>query len=322
MRDRFIKTLLEIAKKDKNVYLVTGEVGFGVLKPFWNQVPDQLINAGIAEQNMTSLAAGMALEGKIVFTYSIGNFPTMRCLEQIRNDCAYHNANVKVVCVGGGLVYGSLGVSHHATEDLAIMRALPNVTVLAPGDLLEAECATKAVYEHEGTCYLRIGRGHEKQLHDSIDNFEIGKAIKIKDGEKIAIFSTGAIFDEAIEASRILEEHGINASLYTFPTVKPIDRETIEACANNCDWIVTLEEHNIIGGFGGGVAEVLAEMGGSRAKLMRIGLNDEYSSVVGNHKYLREVYGLSAEKIAHRIEGVLALVPVMRNKKRSVKDEN
>ncbi|SHI81658.1 transketolase [Dethiosulfatibacter aminovorans DSM 17477] len=307
MRDRFIKTLVEIAKRDKNVYLVTGEVGFGVLRPFWEQFPDRLINAGIAEQNLTSLAAGMALEGKIVFTYSIGNFPTMRCLEQIRNDCAYHKANVKIVSVGGGLAYGSLGVSHHATEDLAIMRALPHVTVMAPGDLTEVEYVTRAIYGHEGTCYMRIGRGHDKQLHDSIDDFKIGKAIKIKDGEKTAIFSTGAIFDEALEACRILEYHGVNPSLYTFPTVKPIDRETIEACACNCDWIVTLEEHNIIGGFGGAVSEVLAEMGGVRAKLMKIGLNDEYSSVVGNHKYLREAYGLSAEKIAQRIEGVLGL---------------
>ena len=196
MRDTFVKTLLEIAKKDKNVYIVTGDLGFGVLKPFWDELPDQIINAGIAEQNMTSIAAGLAMQGKVVYTYSIGNFPTLRCIEQIRNDCAYHDANVKVVCVGGGFVYGSLGMSHHATEDIAMMRALPNVTVVAPGDLVEAACATKAIYETPGTCYLRLGRGGEKQIHDSIDNFEIGKAIKIQDGEKIAIFSTGAIFDE------------------------------------------------------------------------------------------------------------------------------
>ena len=186
MRDTFVKTLLEIAKKDKNVYIVTGDLGFGVLKPFWEELPDQIINAGIAEQNMTSIAAGLALQGKIVYTYSIGNFPTLRCIEQIRNDCAYHDANVKVVCVGGGFVYGSLGMSHHATEDIAIMRALPNVTVVAPGDLVEAACATKAIYETPGTCYLRLGRGGEKQIHESIENFEIGKAIKIQDGSSSA----------------------------------------------------------------------------------------------------------------------------------------
>ena len=142
MRDTFVRTLIALAKEDPNIELMTGDLGFGVLKPFWEQLPDQFVNAGIAEQNMTSAAAGMALEGKTVFTYSIGNFPTLRCLEQIRNDCAYHHANVKIVCVGGGFVYGSLGMSHQATEDIAVMRALPDVAVLCPGDLVEAEEAT------------------------------------------------------------------------------------------------------------------------------------------------------------------------------------
>ena len=168
MRDTFVRTLIELAKEDKNIELVTGDLGFGVLKPYWEAVPEQFTNAGIAEQNMTTLAAGMALTGKTVFTYSIGNFPTLRCLEQIRNDCAYHNANVKVVCVGGGFVYGSLGMSHHATEDIAILRALPDVVVLAPGDLLEAEEATKAMAKYNGTCYLRLGRGGEKKIHQKI----------------------------------------------------------------------------------------------------------------------------------------------------------
>jgi transketolase len=302
MRDTFVKTLIDIAKNDRNVHLITGDLGFGVLKPFWEQLPEQFTNAGIAEQNMTSFAAGLALQGKTVFTYSIGNFPTLRAIEQIRNDCAYHNANVKIVCVGGGFVYGSLGMSHHATEDLAIMRALPDVTVLAPGDLVEAECATRAIYEQQGTCYLRLGRGGEKRIHDKINNFEIGKAIKIKDGEKVVIFSTGAIFDEAVDASKMLIEQGINPVLYTFPTIKPIDRKTIEECAKQYDLIVTVEEHNIIGGFGGAVSEVLAEIGGTRAKLLKIGLDDKYSSVVGSQKYLRDVYGMSAKKIVVRVK--------------------
>lgn len=306
MRDTFVRTLIDIAKKDKNVYLITGDLGFGVLKPFWEQLPQQFVNAGIAEQNMTSVAAGMALEGKTVFTYSIGNFPTLRCLEQIRNDCAYHNANVKVVCVGGGFVYGSLGMSHHATEDLSIMRALPGVTVMAPGDLIETKLATQAIYEHKGTCYLRLGRGGEKRIHDRIDNFVIGKALKVSDGDRIAIFSTGAIFDEVIEARNILKAQGINPDLYTFPTVKPIDRITIDKCARKYELIVTVEEHNIVGGFGSAVSEVLSELDANKAKLLKIGLNDRYSSIVGSQKYLRDVYDLSAVKIAEKIEGVLS----------------
>lgn len=301
MRDTFVRTLVEIAKKDKNIELVTGDLGFGVLKPYWEQVPNQFTNAGIAEQNMTTVAAGMALEGKTVFTYSIGNFPTLRCLEQIRNDCAYHNANVKIVCVGGGFVYGSLGMSHQATEDIAIMRSLPGVVVMAPGDLVEAEEATKAIAKHQGTCYLRLGRGGEKRIHDKIDNFQIGKAIKVKDGEKAAIFSTGAIFEEVSGAYDILQSKGINPQVYTFPTVKPIDTQVIKKCAESFDLIVTCEEHNIVGGFGSAVAEVMAEMKAKKARLLRIGLNDKYACEVGNQKYLRGKYGMLSQQIADKV---------------------
>ena len=305
MRDTFVKTLVELAKEDKNIELVTGDLGFGVLKPFYEQCPDQFTNAGIAEQNMTSMAAGMALEGKTVFTYSIGNFPTLRCLEQIRNDCAYHKANVKVVCIGGGFVYGSLGMSHQATEDLAILRALPDVVVMAPADLVEAEECTKALAKYKGTAYLRLGRGGEKRIHEKIENFEIGKAIKVHDGEKIAVFSTGAIFEEVTAAYEELKKHGISPAVYTFPTVKPIDRETIEAVAASHDLIVTVEEHNIVAGFGSAVAEVMAEMSGERAKLLRIGLNDEYSVRVGNQHYLREQYRMDSKAIVEKVIGAL-----------------
>lgn len=301
MRDTFVRTLIEIAKADKDVHLLTGDLGFGVLKPYWEQLPEQFTNVGIAEQNMTGIAAGMALSGKKVFTYSIGNFPTLRCLEQIRNDCAYHDANVKIVCVGGGFVYGSLGMSHHATEDLAIMRALPSMVVMAPGDLTEAAACTHAIYEHSRTCYLRLGRGGEQKIHDSIVNFQIGKALKIRDGEKVAIFSTGGIFDEALGAVELLNKKGICPALYTFPTVKPIDKELITHCSHEYDLIVTVEEHNIIGGLGSAVSEVLSELP-SRARQIKIGLNDTYSCIVGSQKYLRNEYGMSAEKIAERIE--------------------
>ena len=302
MRDTFVKTLLEIAKKDKRVYIVTGDLGFGVLKPFWEELPDQIINAGIAEQNMTSIAAGLALQGKIVYTYSIGNFPTLRCIEQIRNDCAYHDANVKVVCVGGGFVYGSLGMSHHATEDIAMMRSLPNVTVVAPGDLVEAACATKAIYETPGTCYLRLGRGGEKQIHESIADFQIGKAIKIQDGEKIAVFSTGAIFDEVDEACKKLSEEGIKPIVYTFPTVKPIDKDVILECARENDTIITVEEHNLSGGFGSAVAEVLSEESNLKAKLVRVALDDRYSCIVGSQKYLRQQYSIDSKAIIEKVK--------------------
>ncbi len=301
MRDTFVKTLIELAKENKSIELITGDLGFGVLKPFWEQCPDQFTNAGIAEQNMTTVAAGMALTGKKVFTYSIGNFSTLRCLEQIRNDCAYHKADVKIVCIGGGFVYGSLGMSHQATEDLAVLRALPDVVVMAPADLTEAEECTKALVKYPGTAYLRLGRGGEKRIHKKIQNFEIGKAIKINDGKKVAIFSTGAIFEEIKGALEFLMKRGIEPAVYTFPTVKPIDSELVRDVAKEFELIVTCEEHNVIGGFGSAVAELMAELRDRKAILVRIGVNDVYSVRVGDQKYLRQQYGIDAKCIAERI---------------------
>lgn len=304
MRDRFVATLMRLAEKDPNVHLVTGDLGFGVLTPYWERFPDQFTNAGIAEQNMTSFAAGMALEGKTVFTYSIGNFPTLRALEQIRNDCAYHEANVKIVCVGGGFVYGSLGMSHHATEDLAIMRALPNVTVLAPSDPQQAQLATEAIYAQRGTCYLRLGRGGEPVLDTPTDDFQIGRALPVADGHDVALLFTGAIGEEVVAARESLCDEGIRPAIVSFPTVKPIDVEAIAALADRFSTLVTVEEHSVVGGFGSAVAEVLAELPGPRARLVRIGLDDRYSSVVGTQKYLRDIYGMSARTIAARAREV------------------
>ncbi len=298
MRDTFVKTLIELAKQDKRIELVTGDLGFGVLKPFWEQLPDQFTNAGIAEQNMIAVAAGMAMEGKNVFVYSIGNFPTLRCLEQIRNDCAYHKANVTIVCIGGGFVYGALGMSHQATEDIAVMRALPNVMVMAPGDAAEAEACTKALVDYHGTAYLRLGRGGEKAIPGAIDDFRIGKARRVYEGERIALFSTGGIFDEVEAARGILVQEGYQPAVYTFPTVKPIDRKLIEEISREFELIVTCEEHQASGGFGSAVAEVMAGMKKRKANLERIAMRDEYASLVGSQAYLRAQYGINGKTIA------------------------
>src|SRR5277367_4367197 len=158
MRGAFIRAITALAERDQRVHLIVGDLGFGVVENFAQRFPAQFLNAGVAEQNMTGIAAGMALSGKIAFTYSIANFPILRCLEQIRNDVCYHRANVKIVSIGGGYSYGSLGMTHHATEDIAILRALPEMVVVAPGDPIETEAATRAVAKHAGPCYLRLGR--------------------------------------------------------------------------------------------------------------------------------------------------------------------
>lgn len=300
MRNAFIRCILECAQQDSNVELITGDLGFGVLQPFWEALPDQFLNVGIAEQNMTSIAAGMALEGKNVFTYSIGNFPTLRCIEQIRNDCAFHNANVKIICVGGGFVYGSLGMSHHATEDLAVMRALPNVQVFAPADALEAAAVAKAVAAENGTCYIRLGRGGEPMVRQHIDCFAIGKALPVLQGSTVAIFSTGDIYAEVARAVKYLALWGIHPTVYTFPTVKPLDEEVIKMCAGRHRLIVTVEEHNLSGGFGSAVAEVLASHP-TNAALLRIGIPDVYCTEVGDQHHLRRFHHLDGESIARRI---------------------
>lgn len=300
MRDTFVKTLTALACQDSNIRLITGDLGFGVLKPYWEAVPDQFLNAGIAEQAMTSLAAGMARMGKTVVTYSIGNFPTLRCYEQIRNDCAYHDADVKIVCVGGGFTYGALGMSHHATEDLAVMRLLPNVVVLSPGDKWEAEAAVKAMMAHRGTCYLRLGRGGERPIHAHLEHFEIGKAIPVWEGTEAAIFFTGGIYEEVALALEILEKQGVYPAVYSFPTVSPLDEKTVKECAASYRLILTCEEHSVRGGFGSAVAEVLAEHSGG-ASLMRIGIRGGYSSVAGDQKFLRRQYGLDGATIAETV---------------------
>lgn len=308
MRDTVIRELIGMGKEDRQLEIVTGDLGFGVLKPFWEALPDQFVNAGIAEQNLAGVAAGMALEGKTVFTYSIGNFPTIRCLEQIRNDCAYHKLNVNIISVGGGYVYGSLGMSHHATEDIACMRALPGVTVICPGDPAEARLAVKALAETPGTGYLRLGRGGEKIVNTSIKDFTIGKAYLIRKAEeldkKVAVFSTGAILEETARACDMLKAEGVAAEQYSFPTVKPIDKDVISDCARRFDHIFTVEEHNIAGGFGSAVAEVISELG-SGVRLHRLGINDCYCSEVGTQAHLRDYVGISAEKIAAHISAAV-----------------
>lgn len=306
MRNAVVKRLQELAQVHEDLFLITGDLGYGVLTDFASSFPNRFINAGISEQNMASVAAGIALEGKKVFTYSIGNFPTLRCLEQIRNDCAYHNADVKIIAVGGGFAYGALGMSHHATEDLAIMRALPDVVVFAPGDLTEAEEVVNLAYGHKGTCYLRLGKGGESRIHESGTKIQLGKAIELQAGTEIAILSTGTILEEAIQAVGLLEQDGLHPFLYSFPTVKPIDSALLQSISTRVSLIVTIEEHNIMGGFGGAVAELLSELNGSeRARLVRIGLKDTYSSEIGNQSYLRDYYGLSAMKIYQKIIGQL-----------------
>src|SRR5438105_7015646 len=225
VRDAFVDSLGRAAAADRRVMVVTGDLGFGVLDRFAAQFPDQYLNVGVAEQNLTGVATGLALDGHIVFTYSIANFPTLRCLEQIRNDACYHDANVKVVAIGGGFSYGPLGMSHHATEDLAILRAVPNVTVVAPGDDWEAASATTALLKTPGTCYLRLDRSSASTSVAAEATFEIGRARTIRNGSDVTLISTGGILSEVLEAADVLAADHITCRVVSMHTVKPLDIE-------------------------------------------------------------------------------------------------
>ena len=306
MRDAFVRALMREAAADPRLTLITGDLGFGVLKPFWETYPDQFVNAGIAEQGMTGLAAGLARTGRTVLTYSIGNFPTLRCIEQIRNDCAYHDANVKIVCVGGGFVYGSLGMSHHATEDMAVLRALPGVTVFTPGDPAEVEAVVPVMLRTPGTCYLRLGRGGEPMLHDGpVTDWTLPRALTLRQGTDVALLSAGGILTQTVSAARLLQEQGVSAEVVSFPCLKPIDREKLIELAGRFRHLVTVEEHNIVGGFGSAVCEVIAETG-MPCRVHRIGMEDVYSCIVGTQQYLRSQYRMDDRAICERTLAWLA----------------
>lgn len=306
MRTAFINALVGAAAKDPRIWLVVGDIGFGVVERFARQFPDRFVNAGVAEQNMTGMAAGIAMSGKVVFTYSIANFPTLRCLEQIRNDICYHGANVKIVAVGGGLAYGQLGMSHHATEDLAIMRTMPGMTVIAPGDPVEASLATAAVITQPGPCYLRLGRAGEKIVHaESTMRFAIGKAITVREGTDVTIIVTGGMLPTAVEVAVALEGHGVGARVVSMHTIRPLDVDAITASKASTRAIVTLEEHSTTGGLGSAVSEILSESSGNPIPFLRIGLPSEFVELVGDQAYLRKLYGLDSGGIMSKIMSLL-----------------
>ena len=301
MRALFNKTLVELAKNDPRIHMVLADIGYGEIEPFRDTFPDRYYNVGVAEQNMTGVACGIAMEGNIAITYSIANFPTLRCLEQIRNDVCYHNANVKIVIIGGGVSYGPLGMSHHSTEDIAIMRALPNMVVEVPCDNFEAEAATRAMIEYNGPFYYRCGYKGERDIHSGPVDFKLGKAITVKEGSDITLMFCGPIGINVLHAAEALEKEGISCRVVSMHTIKPIDREAIVKAAKETGRIITVEEHNLSGGLGSAVAEVLMDEGCTNVKMKRMALPDVNVHEVGSQQWLREYYHLTAPYIEEEI---------------------
>jgi transketolase len=289
MRGAFVDAITELAAADERIWLLTGDLGYTVFEGFRERFGHRFVNAGVAEQNMTGLAAGLALSGKIVFTYSIANFPTLRCLEQVRNDLCYHRLNVKVVAVGGGLIYGSLGYTHHALEDLAIMPALPNLTVVAPGDPVEVGLATRALAARPGPAYLRLGRAAETRVHQAPPAFEIGRPLVFREGDAAVLVSVGGMLANVAAAADLLGAAGIAVRIVSLHTLAPIDTEALVRAVVGPRHVFVVAEH-----FRAGIAGLVPG-----ATVLCLG--HDVTGMVGSRDHLLRMQGLDPAGIAETV---------------------
>ena len=295
MRQSFINTLIQLAETDKDLYLLTADMGFGLVEQFATRFPEQYINVGVAEQNMIGVATGLALEGKKVFCYSIGNFPAMRCLEQIQNDVCYHNLPVCIVSGGAGLWYGALGMTHHAVEDIAVMRCLPNMTVACPYDADEMVRTVKVFYKDSEPCYVRVCRTSNKALNTE----------RTYKDHMVTILATGGkMVEMAADASRELSKSGIPVGVIAVSRIKPLARMALRQESWNTDLIITIEEHSKIGGLGSAVAEVLAGVK-HHPPLVRMGTRDEYPDIAMSYDELLKYHHLDMDSIVKNVMGAL-----------------
>ena len=308
MRQAFINTLIELAETDKDIWLLTADMGFGLVEPFAEKFPKRYINVGVAEQNMIGIATGLALEGKKVFCYSIGNFPTMRCLEQIRNDVCYHNLPVCIVSGGAGLWYGSLGMTHHAVEDIAVMRCLPNMAVVSPADAKETGEAIRDIVSRHSPCYLRMSRTSDNVLPTKV--YRSGKAswlVGSSDNNGVLIIATGGqMVANSLLASYQLRQNDRWAGVLNIHTIKPLDWQTILDAIDSVKLVITIEEHSRIGGLGSVVAEVLAGLR-EHPPLVRLGTGDYYPTTAMSYEELLKANHLDVDGI---VKEVLDAIPI------------
>jgi transketolase len=300
MRKAFVKTLIELAEKDERIYLLTGDLGYKALEEFSQKFPKRFINCGVAEQNMMGVAAGLALCGKKPYVYSIVPFVTLRCLEQIRNDVCYQNLDVKIIGIGGGFSYGTLGSTHSVLEEVAILRALPNMAVLCPADLLSTE--ELIIKSHQTTCptYTRTSKLDGREVYKEKPNLTIGRANILKNGKDGAVVATGLLLSSCLQIAEELKKENLNLAVLDFHTLKPIEKDYFLNQIKNYKKIFTVEEHSVIGGAGSAVAEILAESDW-QGSFKIIGVPDEFPKEIGDADYLRKKYLIDTEEIKNRI---------------------
>jgi len=303
VRNAFASEILGLAEKNDRLFLLSGDIGNRLFNPYKERFPDRFINCGVAEANMMSVAAGMALAGMRPVVYTIAPFATTRCLEQIKIDVCYQELPVVIVGVGAGLSYASLGPTHHTLEDLAILRTLPHMTIVCPGDSWEVRASLRAALSWEGPVYLRLGKKGEPEVHADIPHkFAIGKGFPLRKGQgDVCLLSAGNTLPLAMEVGDILERKGASPTVVSFHTVKPLDDSLLENAFASHSLVVTLEEHSRIGGLGGAVAEWLADQSDTKARLLRLGIEDLFCPWAGNQEILRSRLGLTAETMAESI---------------------
>lgn len=297
MRNAFAKEITRLAASNPKVVLLSGDIGNRLFNDYKAQCAERFFNCGVAEANMTGMAAGMAMCGLRPVTYTITPFNTLRCMEQIRVDICYQNLPVTIVGVGAGLSYAGLGATHQSCEDIAMLRSLPNMTVLCPGDAVEVSLAARAAVAHDGPVYIRIGKKNEPVVHQTEPAFTIGKGIVVRDGSEVCLLSTGNTLPVAMDAARELHTNDISAQVVSMHTVKPLDTDLLKESFSRFGVVATIEEHSIIGGFGSGVAEWLADTANVKGKLLRFGTPDAFMRSVGNQQNARQIAGLTATNI-------------------------
>lgn len=304
MQRAYISKIMELAEQDGNVLHLVADSGTGFDEMFKRNFPNQMYNFGIGEEHMVGAAAGMATAGKIPFVFTAGAFLAYRSFEFIRDDVCFQNLNVKIVGMGSGLSWSTLGPTHHTTEDIAVLRALPNLAVLSPATPLQVRASLQAAYEHKGPVYIRIGMNNEKEFFKDDYQFIIGRNDVLRRQGEIAVFSTGSILEEAIIAADMLEAEGIKVSLVNVCSLKPFDKENLLEMAACSKMLVTVEEHNVYGGLGGIVSELLTEKG-IGVKVLKIGLQDCFAAGYGTHSQVRIENGLSGKAIYERVKEAL-----------------
>ncbi len=305
MRNAFADEITRLGAADPRVVLLSGDIGNKLFDKFKDRAHGRFYNCGVAEANMMGVAAGMALCGLRPVVYTITPFTTTRCFEQIRVDVCYHRAPVVIVGTGSGLSYADLGPTHHSCEDMAILRTLPEMTVLAPGDSHELRVALRAALKHDGPVYMRIGKKGEPDVHAREPALRIGKAITIQPGKDVCLVSTGVMLSIVMQAARLLGELGLSARVESFHTVKPLDTATLSELFRQYQAVAVVEEHGRIGGLGGAVAEWLATQDLPRARLLSFGTDDAFMHEIGSTQYARNKFGLTAENIAGQVKAKL-----------------